>query len=132
MIQGIISKIASDATCLSLIGTYNGAAKVFPVTTTQEVQKPYVTVRRTAQVPQIVKNDTSTTDQMLLNVAIFGETYKQCMDISNAIRAVLDGYSGTEATINYRKVWYQSSEDLIDEEDDAYVIIDKYSARTTI
>jgi hypothetical protein len=129
MIQGVIALIEGDATCGGLIGSFNGATKVFPVTVTQEVQLPYVTVRRTGLEAEIVKGQAGDVDKPFIDVASFAKTYKAAMDISNAIRDVVDNYTGTSATVVHERIWYQSSEDLIDEQDDSYVIIDRYAAR---
>jgi hypothetical protein len=122
MIRGVIDLILDDAGCQALIGT-----KVFPVTVTQEVKKPYVTVRRTGQSPTIVKGQVSDCDLVQFNVAVFADTYKECVDISAAVRTSLDEFSGTKSGKNYYRIWYLTSEDTIDEQDNCYVIVDGYA-----
>lgn len=129
MIKGIISLLVGDATVNGLVGTSNSTTKIFPVVAEQEVKRPYVTVRRTSQQPTLVKSQASELDQVFVNIAVYADTYEKCIDIQNAIRTVLDDYSGTESGVIYKRVWYQNSQDLFDQDDKTFVVVDTYSAR---
>ena len=129
MIRGIIDLIVDDTTCQNLIGSANSVVKVFPVVAAQDTPKPYVLLRRVPGETAIVKGQASEMDRPQFKAVVFGDTYKVCIDIMNAVRNVIDDYSGTNATIVYDRIWYQSSEDLFDKDDNAFVISDTYSAR---
>lgn len=129
MIRGIIDLIVNDSPSATLIGTANSVVKVFPVVAEQDIAKPYVLLRRVPGFTSIVKGQASEMDQPLLKITAYADTYKKCIDILNAIRNVVDDFSGTSETIVYNRIWYQSSEDFFDQADNSFVISDTYSAR---
>lgn len=129
MIQGIINKIITDSTCQTLIGAVGSRYKVYPVVAPQDEPKPYVLLRRTGEFGATVKNSASEVDQLTVNITAYGETYKTCIDILNAIRVVLENFKGTEEGIVYKNIWYANSQDLFDKDDNSFVIVDTYNAR---
>ena len=133
MIRGIIDLIVDDVTASGLIGsvTRNGATKVkvYPVVAEPETAKPYVTIRRTGQATAIMKGQAQEVDTPVFSITAYADKYKTCIDILNAIRNVIDDYSGTSNGIVFKRAWYINSEDFFDKDDDAFVITDTYTAR---
>lgn len=128
ILKSIISLIIADATCQWLIGQYGSAYKVFPVVAEQEAKKPYVTLRRTAGSSIIVKGLASDADNQFVKVTAFAETYKECVDILEAIRDVIDNQRGTIDGLRFDRILYQTTDDLFDKDDNAFVISDTYLA----
>jgi hypothetical protein len=129
MIRGLIDLLIADATIISSIGTNNGVAKVYPVVAEQEARRPYVTLRRVSQGSAIVKGQASEVDQPIINIAAYADTYQTCIEIQEAIRAVLDDFEGSAGNYTYKRIWYQNSNDLYDQEDRTFVVVDTYAAR---
>lgn len=130
MISGIITLLLADSAVQTTVGANEtGSYKIYPVVAEQDERRPYVTIRRVGASPAIVKNANSEVDAIVFNVVAYGETYKQCIDILNSIRTVLDNYKGSSATITYQNVWYNGSEDMFDKEDSTYVVADTYTMR---
>lgn len=128
MIRGIIDLIVSDSTAAALIGSYVNVVKVYPVISEQETPKPYVLIRRTGEAPTIAKAQGSEWDTLTVNVTAYADKYKTCIDILNRIRTVIDNFKGTSETVVYNRIVYQNSQDLFDKDDNAFVIVDTYSA----
>lgn len=126
MISGIMNILLGASAVTDLVGQ-----EIYPVVAEQETPRPYVTIRRTGVSPTIVKNETSGKDEVNFNVAAYGATYKECIQILAAIREEIDNYRGIPdgSTINFLNIWYQVSEDLFDKADETYIVVDTYSAR---
>lgn len=128
ILKGIISLIVADSTCQTLIGSANSVYKVFPVICEQDTPKPYVLLRRTKGSAIITKGQASDADSQFVNVVAFGETYKTCVDILEAVRAAIDNQRGTFDSVRFDRILYQYTEDLYDKDDNAFVISDTYLA----
>lgn len=131
MIKGVIDLIKADATFISLVGNYKGAAKITPVVAEQEAPKPYTTIRRISQGSTIVKGQPSDKDAPIFTVTACATTYEKCIEILTAVRNILDDYKGTSGGVVYHRIWYQNSEDLFDSNDKSFIVIDTYEARCT-
>jgi len=131
MIPGVLALLSANATVQTLVGASakGGGYKIYPVVAEQDEQRPYVTIRRTSEFGTITKNEVSDKDQVRFNVVAYADEYKKCYDILAACRTVLENYTGTSASIEFKKIWYVGSEDLFDKEDRTYVIADTYDAR---
>lgn len=129
MIRGVIDLIVNDATSAGLIGSSGSVVKVFPVVAEQETNKPYVLLRRTGELPSVVKQSVSELDVVTFNVTAYAIKYKTCIDILNAIRLAIDNFQGTSQTIVFKRILYNNSQDLFDQADNSFVIVDTYQAR---
>lgn len=129
MIKGVISKIIADSPAATLIGMTGNVVKVYPVVAEQDIAKPYVLLRRTGEFGAQAKNSASEVDQVTFNVSVYAATYKECIDILEAIRTVLENFKGTQDTVIYKNIWYANSQDLFDKDDNAYIVVDTYNAR---
>ncbi len=130
MISGPIQILIADSTLDTLLGgEFNDEAKVFPVVATETANRPYLTVRRVGGNPAINKTSVSEVDTIFFQVACFAEKYKQCLDAMERVRTLLDFYTGTSNSIEFKKIWWTGTEDRFDESDKSYVVIDTYSAR---
>lgn len=126
MIRGIIKKLRDTSGVTTLVDADN----IYPVVAKQDAPRPYITVRRTSELPQVMKGQTSNTDKTSFNVTAYAETYKQAIEILYAVRVALDGLNNTEIqTVKLLSVWYENSQDLYDKEDFSFVIVDTYVAR---
>lgn len=131
MISGLVTLLTGDATVRTEVGAAakGGGYKIYPIVAEQDEQKPYVTLRRISGFPNFGKNEPSDKDQLRFNIAAYADTYKKCLDILAACRAVLENYKGTSSGVVFLNVWYVSSEDLFDKDDRTYVVVDTYDAR---
>lgn len=133
ILKGIISLIVADATCQTLIGGMEDGAevtiyKVFPVVAEQDTPKPYVLLRRTKGSAITVKGQVSDADSQFVNVVVFADEYKKCIDILEAVRAAIDNQRGTFESVKFDRILYQYTEDLFEKADDSFVITDTYLA----
>lgn len=129
MIKGLIDLLVADAAVQTAVGLNNSVAKVYPVVAEQEVRRPYATLRRVSQGTTIVKGQASELDQPIINVTAYADTYQKCIEIQEAIRAVLDDFQGASGNYTYKRIWYQNSNDLYDQDDRTFVVVDTYAAR---
>lgn len=125
MIQAVISLMISNGGVTALVDGEN----IYPVVATERVKKPYVTVRRTGVVSQIVKGLPSDDDRTQFAVAAYSEVYQDALNILVAIRAAIDQHTGSSTGVNFDRIWYVSSQDLFDKEDNSYVIVDTYEGK---
>lgn len=122
MIQGVIQLLVDDSTVQSLTGEDSeGYPKVYPVVAPQDVKKPYYTVRIIGNNPNQCKDGSSTLDKVFFDVISYGEDYGDIDSLDNAARSVLDNFRGTKEGINFSRVFFQTHEDLFDQNDRAYI-----------
>lgn len=130
MIQSVIDILVNSATVASLIGvSTQNEVKIYPVRAPQKEKRPYVIIRRSANLPVQFKSAPSDMDKVTFSVVVYAESYKKASDISDAIRVAIDGYVGGDI----RNLIYQTSEDLFDPEDGndgSVVIADQYTGMT--
>lgn len=129
MIKGLIDLLVADVTIQTVVGLHNSVAKVYPVVVEQDARRPYVTLRRVSQGSAIVKGQASEVDQPIINVTAYADTYQKCIEIQETIRARLDDFQGSAGNYTYKRIWYQNSNDLYDQEDRTFVVVDTYAAR---
>lgn len=132
ILKGLISIIVDDVTCQNLIGqvTTEGATvyKVFPVICEQSIPKPYVLLRRTKGSSLQVKGQVSDADSQFVNVTVYADKYKTCIDILEAVRGAIDNQRGTFESVRFDRILYQYTEDFFDKDDNSFVISDTYLA----
>ena len=123
MIQGIVQNLLDDPTVSGLVGT-----KVFPVVAPQGVKKPYITARIIGNDPNSNKDAPSTLDDERFQIVSYAEKYTQVDAIDNAVRACTDNASGEVEGIKFDRIYFETHEDLFDQEDQAYIRNSKYRA----
>lgn len=123
MIQGIVQNLLDNATVSGIVGT-----KVYPVVAPQGVKKPYITARIIANDPNSNKDAVSTLDTVHFQIVSYSEKYTQADAIDNAVRACTDNASGEVEGINFDRIYFETHEDLFDQEDQAYIRNSKYRA----
>lgn len=124
MTNGVVALLIADDAVTALIDD-----RVYPVVAEQADLRGYVTINRTGVTPTIVKNEVSDKDEVIFNVVSHSKTYKECLQISQACRTVVDNYKGTSDGVEFKNIWYQSSQDLFEPDEQTYIIIDSYAAR---
>ena len=93
MIGDIINLITANGAVSAYVDT-----RVYPVHVAQDVQLPAVAVTITDNTPNHTKTDTSYDDFVELDVKVFARSALESWNVANAIRAVLDNYTGTAGT----------------------------------
>lgn len=123
MIQGIVQSLLDSPTVTSLLGQ-----KVFPVVAPQAVKKPYVTARIVANAPNQNKDAASTLDAVTFQVFSYSEKYSEVDAIDNAVRSVIDNASGEVEGIQFDRIYFETHQDLFDQEDQAFMRESRYTA----
>ena len=123
MIQGIVQNLLDDATVAGLVGT-----KVYPVVAPQGIKKPYITARIISNDPNVNKDSVSTLDAVHFQIVSYGEKYTDVDAIDNAARACTDNASGEVEGITFDRIYFDTHEDLFDQDDQAFIRNSKYTA----
>ena len=58
----------------------------------------------------------------------YAEKYSQVDAIDNAIRATIDNTSGEEEGIQFDRIYFETHQDLFDQEDQAFIRESRYTA----
>jgi hypothetical protein len=82
--------LANSTAVSSLVGT-----RVYPVVAPVEAVYPFVTWRRVAVQRLQTLSIPAGTPKVTLDYSIYGATYDQARQVADAMRTVLDGYTGT-------------------------------------
>ena len=101
----------------TLIG---GAGDVYPGRATQTAKAPFMVYHILAVDPADTKQAPSTVDTYRIQLNIYGEVLSDCDDLNAAIRAILDGYSGTVGAVKVDSARYIGEVDLFDDQAQYY------------
>ena len=123
MIQGIVQTLLDNGSVTALV-----ADKVYPVVALQGIKKPYVTARITSNSPNQNKDASSTFDSVSFQVLSYSEKYSEVDAIDNAIRGAIDNATGDVEGIEFDRIYFETHEDLFDQEDQAFIRSSRYTA----
>ena len=103
----IYSRLSNNATVSASVGT-----RISPHWIQENSELPYINYALVVGTPITVKNEDSFQDKEVWQVTVFDTDYNNAKTLAAAIRADLEGYSGTTASVVVKNVVYQgSSED---------------------
>ena len=91
--------LASDATVAALV-----AARIHPVAAPQDVPRPFITFRTTAQLPFAPITGPPSLARSRVIIACWGEEWTDARGVADAVLARLDGYDGTDVIQSARLV----------------------------
>lgn len=110
----IVNMLHGSASVTALVGS-GTSCRVYPTERPAGETLPAVTVRQTDTDPSDTKDGVSTLDQCYISVFVFGVTYEEMSNVSEAIRSALDRQSGTFATVEVQSVQYLREDDDVEE-----------------
>lgn len=103
------SALVASPAVSALIGT-----KVYPVIAPASATLPFITWRRVAVRRQQTLAAPMGMPVTSIEYSIFGSTYEQARDVADAMRAVLDGYGGSENNTEVKQTSLeQESDDFV-------------------
>lgn len=123
--------ILDDATTVALL--FNSTS-VYPVVLPQSKEYPAVTLQLTDTRPNDTKTGTSSVDNVQVMAAAYAKTYDQVQQISDSVRACIDGFSGGVTTSDdavhyFDAIRFLSVKDEFDEENVLFVRMTVYDVR---
>lgn len=139
ILKGLIDMLKNDSPVTGAVGSYKSAAKVFPVLAPQEVQKPYICLRRSSAEGLVAKSNAYNKDETQVNVIVYIDErdggYQKAIEILNLCRNVLDDKgdpSGQVVTngVKILKITYNNSVDGFDPQDNSFIVYDSYAVRS--
>ena len=68
---------------------------IYPGKAPQEASTPYLVQFQVSNDAEATKETTSIADHIRWQISAFSETYRQAQTIAEAVRTILDGYTGT-------------------------------------
>lgn len=71
--------------------------KIYPNKAPQKAATPYLVQFQVSNDPEATKDTTSIADHIRWQISIFSNTYREAQTISEAIRNLLDGYTGSNS-----------------------------------
>ena len=125
-INAVYNVLSNNAALVSVVGS-----NINPLRITQGVAYPGITIRVSTVTPHPSKTSHSKTDWATIEVAVFGTTYPQAVDIADLVRTAMEVQ--TPATFNNVYTWeieYNGESHLSDdntEEYGVYQILQNYT-----
>lgn len=98
--------LRNDATVAGYVGT-----RIYPDQIPQEAAYPAIVHFKTEVETLAVKSAPTTNHRISLQIEVFCDTFGEGENIADAIRSVLDGYSGISAGINIVSCYFNSQND---------------------
>lgn len=105
--------------------------RVYPGLAIQGVELPYISVIKESTDPTDVKNNSSSVDIDTVIIQINATSYDTATDIAEAVRTVLDRYTGTVGGIDIGEIRYGGESDFTETEASriVYVVEQSYRVR---
>lgn len=123
MIQGVVQSLLDSSAVTNLVGQ-----RVFPVVAPQGVVKPYITARIVSNAPNQNKDAASTLDMVTFQVFSYSGKYSEVDAIDNAVRGAIDNMMGESEGVKFDRIYFETHQDLFDQEDQAYMRESRYTA----
>jgi hypothetical protein len=114
LIEAIYSLLSSVNT-----NTYPGVAE-------QEVDPPFVVHAIAKTIPNPSKDGASTMDIVIYKIASYDITQTAAQTQANAIRVILDEYSGVKNSVDINKIRFLDEENGYDGEQDLFFTLQTY------
>lgn len=103
-LSAIYSILSGNANLTGQVST-----RIYPVFPPQNTAFPFVVFTTGTSEPTDQKDTTSPIDEATLQVDVYARTALSAETIQDYVRAALDGYSGTAATVKIRQIYYNNS-----------------------
>jgi len=100
----IYSRLSNNATITAQTST-----RISPHWVQENSTLPYISYMMISAVPITVKNEDSFQDKELWQISVFDDDYDNAKTIAATVRADLEGYSGTTASVVVKEVVYEGS-----------------------
>jgi hypothetical protein len=116
VISGIVTILTANTDLITLIGE----DKIYPLVVPEkdeddnDISAPYLAVMLAAQGSNQTKNTVSGVDFPLVQVNVHASSYDELEEVSEAVRAALEGVSGTYAGYSFSKIWFLNALDRPD------------------
>lgn len=98
--------LVADATVSGLVGT-----KIYPLAADTDATLPWVTWRRTAIRRQPTLAGPMGVPRLIIEFTVFAATYESARTVADAMRQVLDGYTGTADNTTVRQTSLEDESD---------------------
>jgi hypothetical protein len=100
----IYSRLSANGTISALVST-----RISPQWVQENSALPYISYNMIAGVGIMVKNEDTFQDKELWQINVFDTNYDQAKTLAAAVRADLEGYSGTTASVEVKNIVYEGS-----------------------
>lgn len=102
----IRSQLIGDSTLSPFIGS-----RVYPMVAPQSAELPWICFRRSGISREQTMGSPMGTPTVSLELQVFAGTYEDAREIANAVRLVLDGFSGSQDNVNIQQTSLESESD---------------------
>lgn len=114
---GLYAYVQAGAALTALIGD-----RVYPITAPQAVSLPYMTFQRVSTQPTHDLSGPDPLSKCRVQFDCYGEQPLGAKQVSEALRALIDGYQGMMGTVSVRAVMRANERDLSVPETETYRI----------
>jgi len=107
---------------------------IYPYVVASDVAFPVIVYVVEGVDPVSAKNSISRTDIFTINIYIFSKSYDEAVDISDTVRAAIDGIHNSTITISEEdflidSIIFKSAKHIFDDAAKVFSIIDNYTIR---
>lgn len=124
MIKGVYHILSNSKTITNQVGK-----KIYPVLIPQNTGFPAIVINTDSTQPEQHKQSQSSLMVVTLQVEIYVDNYMQSETIADAIRIVLDNYTGTANGENFQRIVFESQSTTPLIEPDIIVCSQRYTVR---
>lgn len=100
----IYTKLSGDGTISASVGT-----RISPQWVQENSALPYISYTLVSGNPIMVKNEDSFQDKELWQITVFDDVYDTAKTLAARARIVLEGFSGTSASVVVKNIVYEGS-----------------------
>jgi len=108
----------------SLLSPVN--ANTYPGVTEQEVNPPFIVHAVARTIPHNSKDGTSSMDIVIYKIASYDTTQQTAQSQADAIRVILDNYTGVKNSVDIDRIRFIDEENGYDSQTDFYFTLQTY------
>ena len=120
----IYNLLSNNATVIGLVGL-----KIYPYIGTENIVYPYIVYDQVSLQPTDTKDGVSELDTVSYDIEVYTKSPSELTTLANAVRDVLDRYSGTVNTKVIDSIRYLGENTGYSLEDRVYLRVQNYSIR---
>jgi hypothetical protein len=122
--KAIYNLLSNDATVSGYVSN-----RIYPFMAIEQVVAPYIVYTQETLEPHNIKDGVSPLDVITYHVEVWHENPETVKVLADAVRDVLDRYSGTVQSLNIQSVKYNDEEFGYADADRIFLIMQSYTFR---
>lgn len=119
--EALATEMRSDSGISTLVST-----RIYPLTIPQDAELPAITYQEVSSVPEHVMGSDSTVWQSRIQINVWDEDYSDCKSITDAVRILMQDFTGTfggGSGVTVSRIFWEDEMDMYEQGEKLYYTV---------